>query len=232
MSISPLSEHYNWEVEWISASPHFNIEIMFNINVKSVKKKKALGSLASVGVIGKEQLSQIFRLNRKEIEEMITNNLFIEHKLIRNNEGTMPIITLGYAGALAIKLDNYEENYWFQINETEILRCILFFQLYLHFPHLEVLATPHPFTGSIVNNGSVIYVYVLKDNISDFARYLRWDKKGHHRVVVIIENPEELAQLEMFLNEIELRVVLEEDLFKKDMSNNIFYRYKDGKMIK
>lgn len=231
MIISPLSERYDWEVEWISASPHFNIERMLRVNVKGFKKIKALESLASVGVMGKEQLSQIFRLNKKEIEEMVRNGLLIEHKLIRNNEAVMPIVTLGYAGALAIKLDNYEENYWFQINETEILRHILFYQLYYRFSQCEILATPHPFTGSIVNKGSMLYVYVLKDNISDFARYLRWNKKEHHCVVIVTEDYKKLTQIEMFLNEIKLRVVLEADLFKKNI-NNIFYRYQDGKLIK
>jgi len=88
----------------------------------------------AVGVIGEKQLSRLFSLSLSEIDNMTRTFKIMEHRLKRGENYEIPIYTLGVRGAMALKLDAYESNYWITYRIEDVMKRLLFFQLYHYFP--------------------------------------------------------------------------------------------------
>lgn len=231
---SPFSLEHKWSVNWtrIPSSIRIDPRVMTHTN----REEKALRSLASVGLISRKQLIEVFGLSVGLIKSMEKTHKLIPHTFIRNKEKGIRVYTLGIKGAMAIGLDNYEKNYWVRYLREDILKRLIFFQAYQHVSNLEILPTPSPFIGAIQNNDTLIYVYVMKGNPSDLMRYLRWERKEHHRLILVVEHLNELKALELYLENLRVRILLERDLISSRHSNaskeNVFYRYEDGRLIR
>lgn len=230
--VSPFSLKHDWSLGWTRLPSNFKPLPYYNIN--SMKERKALEALASVGVIGRKQLSRLFQLKPKDIKGMLKTDKIVQHKLTRNDNDNIQIYTLGINGAKALKLDVYEPNYWVEYNIKEVLRMLLFFQLCHYFPSLDIVPTPLPFVSGIENNENVIYVYVLKEDMRDLTRFLKWKGRKRQRVIIVVEKiTPQLKQLDLFSDDLLIRVVLEDDLMNIEMrEENIFYTYKNGELMK
>lgn len=229
MSISPFSLQHDWSVNWTRIPSSIRVDP--RINIHSINERKALEAIASVGLIGRNQLIRLFRLTKKEINAMEKTHKIIRHEIIKNNSVVTPIYTLGIKGALALELEDYEVNYWVEYFSDDILKCLLFFQVYHFFPKLSVIATPSPFTGAVQNKNNLIYVYVAKGDQDDLMRYLKWQKQSGHRLMLIVENFNQLKPLELYFDELKIRVVLEKDLISEtNLKKDIFYQYRDGRL--
>lgn len=196
--------------------------------IQSMAERKSLEALASVGVIGKNQLRFIFGLKSKEVRDMIDMHKLVEHKLIREadeevDDISITIYTLGINGAKAIKLDAFENNYWMLYSTEDVLKRLLFFKLHERFKMNKVIPTPEPFVSAIQSNDGLVYVYVLKDSIDDLLRYLKWEANKRHRIILITESLKHLETLELYLKNVEIRIVIEEDLIAG--KENIFHAY-------
>lgn len=231
MSISPFSLQHNWSVKWVRIPSSIRVDPV--VNISSLRERNALEALASVGIIGKHQMIRLFSLSKKEVEMMEKSHKLVSHEIIRNNDNPTLIYTLGIKGALALELNDYEVNYWVEYKITDVLRSLLFFQVYHFFPKLQVVGTPPPFTGAVKNDENVIYVYVAKGNIDDLLRYLKWQKRTGHRLMLIVENFNQLKPLELYFEELKVRIALEGDLISDtNAGRDIFYYYKDGKLMR
>lgn len=230
MKVSPFSLSNDWTLGWKRIPSSYRPMRYYNIN--SMKERKALKALASVGLIGGKQLFNLFSIKRKEISNMLKTDKLVKHELNKSKEKIIPIYTLGINGAKAIKLDIYEENYWINFDITDVLKRLLFFQLYRRFSTHKVYPAPNPFVSAIENNNNIIYVYVLKGDIGDLLRYLKWELKSYHRIIIVTESVDLLQPLDLYIKDLKLRVVLEKDLINNEMNEVIFYQYQKGTLIR
>src|SRR5699024_3133905 len=181
----------------------------------------------------KNQLMIIIRVDEKQVRAMEKRFRILGHKLIRNKSTKTTLYTLNVKGVIAIKLDNYKPNYWLQYFPDDVLKRIIFFQTYENLPRQPIIATPSPFVGGIDNGGAMIYVYISKGNNDDLIRYLKFEQQTNQRIVLVVETLGQLRTMEEYIKKLRVRVVIENDLLKNEnIDTNIFYTYKDGKLIR
>src|SRR5699024_8284801 len=231
MDKTPFSLEHKWKIKWKRIPS--NIRIDPRVNFHNMREKRALKALASLGVITRPQLMKIFYLSYKEVNDLVHNYRIIEHDIIKNDGEPTKIYTLGNKGAMLLEIDSYETNYWFQYTTEDVLKGLLFFQTYLYFPELKVIPTPKPFTGAVQNNDNIIFVYVFKGNPDDLLHYLKFKQQKGHRLILVVENLNQLKPAELFLEDLRVRVVIESELVSnRNINKDIFYAYKDGRLTR
>lgn len=224
MGINPFSLEHNWAVYWERLRSNFRADP--RVNIHSMREKKALEALSAVGVIGEKQLSRLFSLSSREIDNMKRTFKIMKHKLKRGGSSEIPIYTLGIRGAMALKLDAYESNYWTTYTIKDVMKRLLFFQLYHYFPKLKLLPAPSPFVASLLSNDNIINVYIMKGNAHELLHYLKWESNSNHRLMIVAESLNHLSELEMFLPKVKIRVALESDLMNQSSTkDDIFYTF-------
>ncbi|MCM3638250.1 hypothetical protein M3152_10985 [Sporosarcina luteola] len=211
MEISPYSLSHNWSLLWTRIPS--NIKRSPFVNGESPKERKALEALAAVGLIGGTQLTRLFSLDKKRLKRMVAEKKIVRHEIHRNKQ-VIPIYTLGINGAVVAGLhDCYESNYWVEYKTDDVLKRLLFFQMYKHFPESKVLPTQEPFSGVIQFQGRPIYVYVVRGDLYDLLMYLKWkDKSFNERFIIITESLGQLQPLKLIVEKVKVRVVLDMDL--------------------
>lgn len=231
MELSPFSLEHDWIVNWKRLPSNMRTNLVARANTH--KEKKALETIACIGLIGKNHLNRFFGLNDNYIKNMLITNKIVRHEVVRNNKDTISIYTLGVNGAKIIQLDAYELNYWLRYLTKDVLKVLLFYQVYYYVFNLPIKPTPKPFTGAVESSGNLIYVYVTKGDTDDLLRYLKWSKKADNRIMIMVEQFHQLKELELFLEDIKVRVVLEADIMtNKKTDENIFYTYDNGKLVR
>ncbi|MEK4404913.1 hypothetical protein MKZ26_10880 [Sporosarcina sp. FSL K6-6792] len=225
MTISPYSLSHEWNLHWTRIPS--NIKRSDYINGESPKEREALDALAAVGVIEGAQLFRLFSLDKNRLKRMVAEKKLVRHELKRNIQ-VIPIFTLGINGAVIAGLsDCYESNYWVEYKIEDVLKCLLFFQLFKHFAGSKILPTQEPFSGAIDYKGKPIYVYVVRGDVNDLLMYLKWrGKKNNERLIVIVEAIRHLQQIKSFFQMFKLRIVVESDLLSevKDLQI-LFYKF-------
>lgn len=211
MPISPYSLSHEWNLHWIRIPS--NIKRSDYINGESPKERKALEALAAVGIIEGAQLFRLFSMDKKRLKRMVMEKKIVRHELIRNKQ-TIPIFTLGINGAVIGGLkESYESNYWVEYKIEDVLKRLLFCQLFQHFAESKVLPTPEPFSGAIEFKGKPIYVYVVRGDVSDLLMYLKWRRKNFNdRIIIITESIRHLQPLKLIIENFKLRVTVDKDL--------------------
>lgn len=232
MNISPFSLEHKWAVYWERLRSNFRADP--RVNIHSMREKKALEALSAVGVIGEKQLSRLFSLSTGEVDNMKRTFKIMKHKLKRGESSEISIYTLGIRGAMALKLDAYESNYWTTYTIEDVMKRLLFFQLYHYFPKLKLLPAPSPFIASLLSNDNIINVYIMKGNAHDLLHYLKWESRSNHRLMIVTESMNHLVELEMFLPKLKVRIALEEDLMNQtEVKDDIFYFYdEEGELVR
>lgn len=228
MSISPYSLSHEWNLHWTRIPS--NVRASDYINGESPKERKALEALAAVGTIEGAQLFRLFSLDKKRLKRMVLEKKIVRHELIRNKQ-VIPIFTLGINGAVIGGLkDSYDSNYWVEYKIEDVLKRLLFFQLFQHFTGSKAFPTPEPFSGAIGFKGKSIYVYVVRGDVSDLLMYLKWkDKKNNDRFVIVTESIQHLKELKLNAKILKLRVALDKDLLGNIKSHqNLFYFFEES----
>ena len=227
MSLSSYSLSHEWSLHWTRIPS--NIKRSDFVNGESQKERKALEALAAVGLIGGAQLSRLFFLDKKRLKRMVAEKKIVRHEIHRNKQ-IVPIFTLGISGAVVAGLNEcYESNYWVEYKIEDVLKRLLFFQLFQYFPESQVIPTQEPFTGAIQFQGKPIYVYVVRGDVNDLLMYLKW--KGKHfneRLIIITESIRHLESLKQIVETLKVRVAVDLDL-QEDIKNlQKLFHYMDG----
>jgi len=211
MPISPYSLSHEWNLHWIRIPS--NIKRSDYINGESPKERKALEALAAVGIIEGAQLFRLFSMDKKRLKRMVMEKKIVRHELIRNKQ-SIPIFTLGINGAVIGGMeDSYDSNYWIEYIIEDVLKRLLFFQLYKHFAGSEILPAPEPFSGAMKLERKPIYVYVVRGDVNDLLMYLKWKGKNfNERIIIITESIQHLEPLKIIAETLKLRVVIDVDL--------------------
>lgn len=103
--------------------------------------------------------------------------------------------------------DSYESNYWIEYKIEDVLKRLLLFQLFQHFAGSKVLPSSEPFSGAIEFKGKVIYVYVVRGDVSDLLMYSKWcGKNFNERIIIITESIRHLQPLKLIIKNFKLRV--------------------------
>jgi len=211
MSISPYSLSHEWNLYWTRIPS--NIKRSDYINGESPKERKALEALAAVGIIEGAQLFQLFSLEKRRLKRMVMEKKIVRHELMKNKQ-VISIFTLGINGAVIGGLkDSYESNYWVEYKIEDVLKRLLFFQLFQHFAGSKVLPTQEPFNGTIQFQGKPIYVYVVRGDLRDLLMYLKWSGKYfNERIILITESIRHLQPIVLISKKLKLRVAVDVDL--------------------
>ncbi|MCM3711044.1 hypothetical protein [Sporosarcina luteola] len=228
MEISPYSLSHNWSLHWTRIPS--NIKRSPFVNGESPKERKALEALAAVGLIGGTQLTRMFSLDKKRLKRMVAEKKIVRHEIHRNKQ-VIPIYTLGINGAVVAGLDDcYESNYWVEYKTEDVLKRLLFFQLYKHFPESKVQPTKEPFSGVIQFQGKRIYVYVVRGEVNELLMYLKWSGKHFdERLIVITESIRHLQPLKPIVDTLKMRVTVDVDLLKDiEELQDLFYFVDDN----
>lgn len=202
---------------------------MQNANGESPKEQKALQALGAVGIIGSSQLSRIF-LNRdkNKLKRMVRQQKIIRHEIKKNNQ-LIPIYTLGPSGAVIEQVPEYEENYWVKYQAEDVLKRLLFFQLYEKFPTAKIMPAPLPFVGVISYQGNLFYVYVVRGDMQDLLINLKWHSFTE-RMIVVTESLNHLQPLNAFAPDLKIRITTDVDL-PGDL-RTLFYRWEGTGWVK
>lgn len=234
MQASLFSLSHDWSLHWVRLPSNFKRLEYFN--GESSKEERAINALASVGVIGGQQLFKLFSLDRRRLRKMVNEQKIVRHEM-KLGSRIIPIYTLGANGAVMTGIeDAYELNYWLEYKTEDVLKRVLFFELYHHFnfeDERNVLPAPKPFLGSIEFNGHLFYVYVVRGDINEFLMYLKWRESSFNkRMIVIAESLRHLESLKPSLEPFKIRLVLDQDLAKEtEELQNYFYYLDKGEFI-
>lgn len=225
MTTSPFSLSHDWALYWKRVYNRGNP----NVNGESPVEQKALQALGAVGAIGGSQLSRLFlKRDKNKLKRMIRQQKIIRHE-IKKNRQSIPIYTLGPGGARMANVPNYEENYWVTYQTEDVLKRLLFFQLYDKFPKAQIVPAPSPFVGAVSFKGNLFYVYVVRGDMQDMLTYLKW-RTFNERMLIVTESLSHLQPLNAFAPDLKVRVTTDQDL--RGGLENLFYRWADGYWLK
>src|SRR5699024_5921167 len=166
MELSPFSLQHDWSLDWyvVNSGIRVNPRVYYN----SDEEKRALKAIASVGLIGKNQLMRLFNLRENQLNSMSKAFKIAKHKIVKNKEIVTEVYTLNRKGALLLELEDYKVNYWMEYFPDDVLKRLLYFQVFHFFAKLDIIPTPKPFVGGVkTENENMVYVYVAKGNNDD-----------------------------------------------------------------
>lgn len=231
MQPSSFSLEKEWSVSWIILPSNF--KRMKYFNAESLKELRAIKALAAVGLISGRQLKEIFGLDRKRQKLMSLEHKLVRHEM-KSGKQVMPVYTLGANGAIMAGVeDSYKLNYWMEYQTEDVLKRLLFFQLYKHFQmcvsDVVVQPSPKPFVGAIELNEKLFYVYVVCGETNDLSMFLKWNELFHERIIILTESLRHLEPLKWILSERKVRIAVNADLFGKvDRIQSLFYFMENG----
>lgn len=230
--ISPYSYHqHEWKLNWeiITSNQKYDRP---NEN-RSEKEEKALEAIASVGVIGGLQLQNLFKLSKQQIKSMCNRHLLVRHSIIKNDR-EIPIYTIGKYGANRI-MPFYQSNYWLEMDQIEVLKCLSFFQFCLMFDEVEIIPSPKPFTAGLKMSDKLFYIYVERNGMKDLLMYLKWKDHFNHRIFIITEKIDYVRDIDIYMEQeqpLKLRVVLDEQLKRREFDVYYYDPNSEEKWIK
>jgi len=225
-TLSPFSLSHDWNLVWKRLSSVSPPRLIGG----SPKEIRAAKAIASIGAIGGVQLSRIFfNRDRKRGPRMAKTYRLVRHEIIKGKQ-PIPIYTLGPNGAIMAGLSDYEVNYWVTYRVEDVLKRLLFFQLYDKFPDAPpILPAPPPFIGTILFQEKPLYVYVVRGKIEDLLMYLKWHSL-RERMIIITESLHHLEPFNMFASELKVRVTTDLDL--KGDFDELFYQWTENGWMK
>ncbi len=234
-SVSPFSLSRSWALYWTRLPSNF--KRMEHFNGESQKELLAIQALATVGVIGGQQLQRIFSIDKKRLKSMTIEQKIVRHEIKSGNQ-IIPIYTLGMNGAVMAGIeDSYALNYWVSYKTEDVLKRILYFQLYKHFDtgSSQSMAhpTPKPFVGAITLRDKPFYVYVVRGDTNDLNMFLKWNEGFNERVIVLTESLRHLEPLKWVLSNLKVRIAVDADLMSEvEHIQNLFYFMEEGEFVR
>ncbi|WP_139490063.1 hypothetical protein [Brevibacillus dissolubilis] len=220
--LSPFSLQHGWTVQWTYRVPNI-VKAHMTLREEQVAK-----SLAKIGIIGGAQLSRLFfNKNKLQMKKMIHKGYVIPH-VLRDQHKEIPIYTLS-----PVVLNSYGGVVWKRFTVEDVLQRMLFFQLYGKFTEKELVmierAESEPYVGIIRRKNMRFYIGVVRGNMEEWERALRWEYESK-RILLIAETLEELAPVQEMIKHRMVRVTTDHDL--KMHFNEMFYQWMDGKWVR
>lgn len=229
MTISPFSLSHNWVIHWKRIPS--NMKERPILGQVASDEEEALKGIASVGLISGKQMLHIYSQGKKKLKKMVERNRIVQHELVMNEKFRIPIYSLGVNGAKIAGVNGFENNYWVEYTIEAILKRLLFFEFYERFHPRELLPAPPPFAGSIIINNKPMYVYVVRGDLNDIIMFMKWNTINE-RIILVTESLSFLNQLKMYMNNMKLRVILDDSLVDKTKPiNNAFYKLHNNEFI-
>jgi len=224
-SVSAYSMSHDWSVEWTRLPS--NLKAPGHVEIESERERRALEAIAAVGLASGRQLFQVFGLDKRRVRRMVGQKRLVRHELRRAGK-LAAVFTLG-PGAGTYVPPGHMMNQWVGYPVEEVLKRILFFELYGMFPEgARVLPCASPFTGAIFFKEKPYYVYAVRGDMEDLLSFMKWNRFGE-RVLVVTERLGHLKPLDLFLmqGEFKMRAITDGDL-GKDL-HAVLHRYeRDG----
>jgi len=138
----------------------------------------------------------------------------------------IPVYTLGLIGC---KTFGIEDHYWIGWDVPDILKRVLFFELYKRFREQnlspKILPAPEPLTGILDVKRREYAVYVVRDRVEELMLQLKWDEGLNHKwLLVVTENLNHLKPLTPFLGQLSIRAVTDRDLLNEPFAS-LFHQW-------
>lgn len=224
--ISPFSIGHEWNIKWqVNDRVHENA---MNWNIK--EEKELLPALATIGVISSLQLKNLFIRDKKKLSKLCSTGKLIRHTLMRNKE-EIPIFTLGPTSVEMLK-DRMPILNWQELNVTDILQRLVYFQLVSRFKKdgQDIIIAPSasPFVGSLIRNNRKIHVMVGRGNEQEIMHTLKF-YKPKERFIFVKEHINHSQELNEFIADCKVRMTTDYDLNKP--FEEMFYLIKNGEWV-
>lgn len=194
---------------------------------RSEKEEQILRHLKIFQVITQKQLRNRFKVSDKQIENMVSKKLVVQHSLFKNDREWF-IYTLADTS-----------NYWLGYEAEDVLKRLVgidfYFELDLKLPfELKLLPSIQPFVYQIEMNEHVYEVYVDRGDTSELLHFMeRYQSvcKGK-RLFIAAEMINHLNSLIVALqtNGMKMRAVTDIQLFKQGCGFG-FYNLKENEWI-
>lgn len=207
-SISSFSVCHEWSLYWKKDGNPQSSRIIY---CESQKEQALLKALASVDVIGRKSLLEIFDINKQRAKRMCFEGKLVEHK-IHMAKRQLCIYTLGKVGAELIDVAGYKANYWLQLEVADVLKRLVYYHLYSYLPDMQIGPAVKPFVGSLTNGENQLFVYVLRGNCNDLLQFLKWDENFSERLIIVTESLSHVEPAIPFLLASKTNVRIAEDL--------------------
>ncbi len=204
------------------------------IQCESPRELKALDALSKIGVIGGQQLFRLFNIDKKRLKKMVREKKLVRHEIKLENK-IIPIYTLGTSGSIITGIENYyESNYWVEYEIKDVLKRLLFFNLYQFFYGQKIIPAPDPFVGGFELNNNLLYVYVIRGDSNDLIQYLKWKKQTlSARVILITESIKHIQPILMHTTSLKIRITTDDKLANAENIQDLFYLLnRDGDIVK
>lgn len=231
---NPFSLTNEFTIRWLRLPSNYRRIERFN--GESSKEAHALKAIASVGLIGGQQLQQLFDIDKKRMNAMQKEHKLVRHEVQLKGK-VIPIFTLGENGAIMAGMhDYYETNYWVKYGIEDVLKRLLFFALYKQFhdfsEDFEIQSAPNPFISAIKKENP-FYVYIVRGETEDLLNFLKWNEYFNERLILVTESLRHLEPLKWVLVNKKVRVALDEDLLKEnDHIQQLFFHLDNGEFVK
>lgn len=220
---SHFSIQHEWSLHWIRDGKIKSTRVIY---CGSPKERALLKSLASVDVIGRKSMLEIFGIDTKRAKKMCFEGKIIEHK-IQMGKRILCIYTLGKVGADLIEVAGYKNNYWLRLEVPDVLKRLMYYHLYSYLPDMQIAPAVKPFVGSLVDadSGNQLFVYILRGNSDDLQQFLKWEENFSERLIIVTESLTHVEPLVPFLvaSKTNVRIAEDMDLYTDEPIQNSFY---------
>lgn len=215
MGNSPFSLAHDWTLHWKR-----DYSRGWAVKGESPIEQKALQALGAVGIIGGFQLLRLFlKRDKNRRRKIVQEKKIIRHEVQKGNQ-CIPIYTLGINGAAMASMSDYKPNYWVNYTIEDVLKRLLFFQLYEKFPDAHIVPAPAPFVGAVSFKSNLLYVYVVRGDMTDLLMHLKWNRFAE-RLIIVTESLNHLQPLNVYASDLKIRVTTDDDL--RGDFQNLFY---------
>jgi hypothetical protein len=234
--VSPFSVTTATEMKWetMTSREQPSKEALLNCSDNMANFCK---DLAVVGMIGSIQALRIyFQMNKTKLNRAVDQNILKKHLIIRGNN-PVPVYTLGPAGMFLATNDLLLANEWKTYDKYEVLRKLVFFQLYGNLKGLnedvKILPSEKPFTAAINRNGKEFHILTVRGNENEINQFFKHEQqKIPQRILVVVEEFNHLKPVQAILKPFSDRIRLTTDLDLNEPFERMFYHFKDNVWVK
>ena len=166
---------------------------------------------------------------KKTFSKLERLGILVRHNL-KNKHKDMPFYTLGPAGAKTINIP-YKPNWWLDVKLDDVLKQLIinqfFLRIYRSRNKCRFLQAPVPLSGLIVFNEMEFPLVVVRADIENIAREIRWTDV--EKSLVICEDHQQLKEIAKNIK-FPARFTTDYELCSVSL-NQAFYRWEKDRLI-
>lgn len=197
--VSPFSYRQGYNLTWFKVDARWKgIENALGEVTERVKNIATLTNTTKV--ISKYQLIRHFFSDQskpsiiKYLGKLNRSGLLLKHSMV-NNGKELVIYTLGPLGARVVK-EPYSPNWWCKLQAATVIKQLVANQLYLRLARTgeaKYNIAPYPFTGVLSYKGYEFPLIVVRGDVEDINREIRYAE--FNRGIVICEDTLQIEQV-------------------------------------